>query len=96
MTNECASGRRICSQGQGLGGQPSRSREAWLPDGPVLLSAPTRARVWMAGMMLGVAQAALDETIEFGKARSMTLGGASRSGMPGNQFAVADAAMAIE
>jgi len=46
--------------------------------------------------MLGVAQAALDETIEFGKARSMTLGGASRSGMPGNQFAVADAAMAIE
>ena len=46
--------------------------------------------------MLGVAQAALDETVEFGKARSMTLGGATRGSMPGNQFAVADAAMYIE
>ena len=38
----------------------------------------------------------MDETIEFGKARSMSLGGAARGSMPGNQFAVADAAMAIE
>jgi len=50
----------------------------------------------MSGMMLGVAQAALDDTVDFGKARSMTVGGGSRSSMPGNQFAVADAAMAIE
>ncbi len=70
--------------------------EPWLPDGPAALKVPTKARVWMAAMMLGVGQAALDETIEFAKTRSMTLGGASRSSMPGNQFAVADAAMAIE
>ncbi|MCH2499809.1 MAG: acyl-CoA dehydrogenase family protein [Dehalococcoidia bacterium] len=68
----------------------------WLPDGPPVLKVPTKARVWMSGMMLGVAQAALDETVEFGKARSMTLGGATRGSMPGNQFAVADAAMYIE
>ena len=70
--------------------------EPWLPNGPAALKVPTKARVWMSAMMLGVAQAALDETIEFGKARSMTLGGASRGSMPGNQFAVADAAMAVE
>ncbi len=70
--------------------------EPWLPNGPAALKVPTKARVWMSGMMLGVAQAALDDTIEFAKARSMTVGGGSRSSMPGNQFAVADAAMAIE
>ena len=70
--------------------------EPWLPNGPAALKVPTKARVWMSAMMLGVAQAALDETIEFGKGRSMTLGGASRGSMPGNQFAVADAAMAVE
>ena len=70
--------------------------QPWLPNGPAALKVPTKARVWMSGMMLGVAQAALDETIEFGKTRSMTLGGKPRSSMPGNQFAVADAAMAIE
>ena len=70
--------------------------EPWLPNGPDALKVPTKARVWMSGMMLGVAQAAIDETIEFGKARSMTLGGKPRGSMPGNQFAVADAAMFIE
>ena len=70
--------------------------QSWLPNGPVALRVPTKARVWMSAMMLGVAQAAFDDTIEFGKARSMTLGGANRGSMPGNQFAVADAAMAIE
>ena len=73
-----------------------QGHQPWLPDGPAALKVPMKARVWMSGMMLGVAQAALDETIEFGKARSMTLGGKSRSSMPGNQFAVADAAMLIE
>ena len=76
--------------------RPSPPHEAWLPDGPVALGVPTRARAWMAGIMLGVAQAALDETIEFDKARSRTLGGARWSSMPGNQFAVADAAVTIE
>ena len=70
--------------------------EPWLPNGPYALKVPIKARVWMSGMMLGVAQAAIDETIEFGKARSMTLGGKPRGSMPGNQFAVADAAMFIE
>jgi len=70
--------------------------ESWLPNGPAALKVPTKARVWMSAMMLGVAQAALDETIEFGKARSMTLGGDTRGSMPGNQFAVADAAMWVE
>jgi alkylation response protein AidB-like acyl-CoA dehydrogenase len=70
--------------------------EPWLPHGPAVLKVPVKARVWMSAMMLGVAQAAQDETIEFGKPRSMTLGGASRGSMPGNQLAVADAAMAAE
>lgn len=47
-------------------------------------------------IMLGVAQAALDSTIEFAVDRDMTLGGSPRTKMPGNQFAVADAAMYIE
>ena len=75
---------------------PPAPHESWLPNGPAALKVPTKARVWMSAMMLGVAQAAFDETIEFGKARSMTLGGGTRGSMPGNQFAVADAAMAIE
>ena len=57
---------------------------------------PTKARVWMASMMLGLAQTALDETVEYAKARGMALGGNAKTSMPGNQFAVADAAMAIE
>ncbi len=47
-------------------------------------------------MMLGLAQTALDETVEYAKARGMALGGNAKSSMPGNQFAVADAAMFIE
>ncbi|MEE8466390.1 MAG: acyl-CoA dehydrogenase family protein [Dehalococcoidia bacterium] len=58
--------------------------------GPVVGGAPC------AAMSLGIAQAALRETIEYAKAGSMTLGGNRRTSMPGNQFAVADAAMWIE
>ncbi|MQG11912.1 MAG: hypothetical protein FI716_10460, partial [SAR202 cluster bacterium] len=72
------------------------AHESWLPNGPVALKVPTKARVWMSAMMLGVAQTALDETIKFGKTHSMTLGGGTRGSMPGNQFAVADAAMWVE
>ncbi len=70
--------------------------DVWLPNGPAALKVPTKARVWMSSMMLGLAQTALDETVEYAKARGMALGGNAKSSMPGNQFAVADAAMAIE
>lgn len=70
--------------------------QSWLPDGPKALRVPSRARVWMAAMILGIARVALEETIEFAKSRSMSLGGGGRTAMPGNQFAVADAAMALE
>ena len=70
--------------------------QPWLPDGPPALRVPSRSRVWMPAMMLGIAQVALDDTIESAKAESMSQGGHSRRSMPGNQFAVADAAMAIE
>ena len=70
--------------------------EPWLPNGPASLKAPTKARVWMAAMTLGIAQAALEDSIEYAKGRSMALGGNAKTSMPGNQFAVADAAMDIE
>lgn len=70
--------------------------ESWLPDGPAALRVPARSRPWMPAMMLGVAQAALTETIEFAKPMGMSVGGRPRTSMPGNQFAVADAAMAVE
>lgn len=70
--------------------------EPWLPNGPAALKSPAKAKVWMGSMMLGIAQAALDETIEYAKGRSMAFGGNPKTSMPGNQFAVADAAMAIE
>ncbi|PKB63690.1 MAG: hypothetical protein BZY80_06040 [SAR202 cluster bacterium Io17-Chloro-G2] len=68
----------------------------WLPEGPAALRVPLRARVWMSGMMLGIALAALDDTLEFAMGRKMSIGGQPRTNMPGNQFAVADAAMEIE
>jgi len=49
--------------------------EPWLPNGPASLKAPTKARVWMAAMTLGIAQAALEDSIEYAKGRSMALGG---------------------
>ena len=52
--------------------------------------------VHIPAMMLGIAEAALHDTIEYGKTRSMSIGGQIRGSMPGNQFAVADAAMDIE
>ena len=70
--------------------------QSWLPDGAAALRVPSRSRPWMPAMMLGVAEAALNETIEFAKPRAMSVGGQPRTSMPGNQFAVADAAMAIE
>ncbi|PKB80024.1 MAG: hypothetical protein BZY88_10255 [SAR202 cluster bacterium Io17-Chloro-G9] len=68
----------------------------WIPDGRSVLRVPSRARVWMAALILGVAQAALDESIGFAKTRTMSLGGGQRGSMPGNQFAIADAAMLVE
>ena len=68
----------------------------WVPDAPPALRAPSRATGWIAAIMLGIAQAALRDTIEYARGRSMSLGGQPRGSMPGNQFAIADAAMAIE
>ena len=96
MTNDVLLDKVFVPEGMAPIARRPAPHEPWLPDGPAVLKVPTKARVWMSGMMLGVAQAALDDTVDFGKARSMTVGGGSRSSMPGNQFAVADAAMAIE
>ena len=96
MTNDVLLDKVFVPEGMAPIARRPAPHETWLPDGPAALKVPTKARVWMSGMMLGVAQAALDDTVDFGKARSMTVGGGSRSSMPGNQFAVADAAMAIE
>ena len=70
--------------------------QPWLPDGPPALRVPSRGRVWLPAMMLGIAQAALEDTIRSARTESISQGGHARSSMPGNQFAVADAAMAWE
>ena len=46
--------------------------------------------------MCGVAQAARGSGSGCATGRKMTLGGGKRASMPGNQFAVADAAMYVE
>ena len=96
MTNDVILDQVFVSEEHAPAAKRPAPHEPWLPNGPAVLKVPTKARVWMSSMMLGVAQVALDETIEFGKTRSMTLGGSKRGSMPGNQFAVADDAMAIE
>lgn len=47
-------------------------------------------------IVLGIAKAAIEDTIEYANQRSMSIGGSTRSSMPGNQFAIADAAMYVE
>ena len=75
-------------------------QELLVPDSTGVLRLPAGSPIHGGGpcaaMLLGIAQAALQETIEYAKAGSMTLGGNRRTSMPGNQFAVADAAMLIE
>lgn len=68
----------------------------WFMDAPPALRIPSRSTSWIAAIMLGVAQSALNDTIEYARGGSMSLGGQPRGSMPGNQFAIADAAMAIE
>ena len=74
--------------------------EIMAPDLPWVLRLPAGTPIHggapCAAMSLGISQSALRETIEYAKASSMTLGGNRRTSMPGNQFAVADAAMLIE
>lgn len=74
--------------------------EIMVPDVPPVLRLPAGTPIHggapCAAMLLGISQSALRETIEYAKAGSMTLGGNRRTSMPGNQFAVADAAMWIE
>jgi alkylation response protein AidB-like acyl-CoA dehydrogenase len=69
----------------------------WVPNEPPNLRLPyTHIRALMGGVMLGIAQAALAETLDYAAGTKMTVGGNAKTSMPGNQFAVADAAMYIE
>ena len=68
----------------------------WNPMAPVALRTPARISVNGPSMALGIAQAALRETIDYAKAGTMSLGGQPRSSMLANQFAVADASILIE
>ena len=79
---------------------PQGPLEIMAPDVPRILRLPVATPIHggapCAAMLLGISQSALRETIEYAKAGPMTLGGNQRTSMPGNQFAVADAAMWIE
>jgi len=69
----------------------------WVPNEPPNLRLPyTHIRALMGGVMLGIAQAALAETLDYAAGTNMTVDGNAKTSMPGNQFAVADAAMYIE
>jgi alkylation response protein AidB-like acyl-CoA dehydrogenase len=46
--------------------------------------------------VLGVARAAIADTIEYATSHPMSVGGLLRSETPGNTFAIADAAMLVE
>ena len=69
----------------------------WLPHGPPALRVP-QARTWpfVPATMLGIAHAALQDTLAWATTAPMSLGGQPRARMPGHQFAVAEAAMRLE
>ena len=67
----------------------------WDPKAPVALRTPSRLSLNGPGMALGIAEAALRETIDYAKAGTMSLGGQPRSSTIPNQFAVADASILI-
>ena len=96
MSNDIVVDDIFVPEGQSLVDNRPPPHKPWLPNGPVALRVPLRARVWMSGMMLGIARAALDDTIEFATGQKMSIGGQPRTSMPGNQFALADAAMELE
>ena len=96
MSNDIVVDDIFVPEGQSLVDNRPPPHKPWLPNGPAALRVPLRARVWMSGMMLGIARAALDDTIEFATGQKMSIGGQPRTSMPGNQFALADAAMELE
>jgi alkylation response protein AidB-like acyl-CoA dehydrogenase len=65
-------------------------------DTPPGLRLPTGTSFSPPCIVLGIAQAAIRDTITFANQSGMSYGGAPRSSTPGNQFAIADAAMAVE
>lgn len=65
--------------------QPPPHR-SWLPDGPPALRVPLRARVWMSAMMLEIAQAAMDDTIEYATDHKMSIGGQARTACRGTSL----------
>jgi len=69
----------------------------WVPNPPPAFRIPySTIRALIGGQLLGIAQAALNDTIEYAENQNMTVGGNAKVNMPGNQFAVADAAIAID
>ncbi len=66
----------------------------WVPNLPSAFRIPySTVRALIGGQLLGIAQAALEDTIEYATGQNMTLGGNAKVNMPGNQFAVADVAI---
>jgi 3-hydroxy-9,10-secoandrosta-1,3,5(10)-triene-9,17-dione monooxygenase len=72
---------------------PSRQSDANVPPA---LRVPVGTSYAPPCTVLGIAQAAIKDTIEYAKSAGMSYGGASRISMPGNQFAIAEAAMLVE
>lgn len=72
---------------------PSRQSDEDVPPG---LRVPVGTSYSPPCTVLGIAQAAIRDTIEYANDVGMSYGGAPRSSMPGNQFAIADAAMLVE
>lgn len=69
----------------------------WDPQAPRALLFPSQpGSPFLPSIMLGVAQAALRETLVYGREHTMFRSEERRSNMPGHQFAVSDAAMWIE
>ena len=65
-------------------------------DVPAGLKHPSNTSFGPPCVVLGVARAAIADTIEYATSRNMSIGGNPRSETPGNKFALADSAMCIE
>lgn len=65
-------------------------------DVPPALRVPVGTSYSPPCTVLGIAQAAIRDTIDYANEAGMSYGGSTRSSTPGNQFAIADAAMLVE
>lgn len=72
---------------------PSRQSDE---DVPPALRVPVGTSYAPPCTVLGIAQAAIRDTIKYASDAGMSYGGATRTSTPGNQFAIADAAMLVE